>query len=1264
MSRSRSPKYRQSRREHSPDDMIDQLNIRSRTCYSFAPSQRKDNGHEDNCECRRPQDEHSDKNQIGNSRWTMELNTREEINAEHGQLPNGAQFVRLALDTPKEKAEKILLHAWKLPEPSFIVSVVGGAKHFKMTDQLETNFINGLIDLVNKSDAWLVTNGYATGIVRLVGEAIHQFELSRFNENPITAIGICKWGCIMDVDKITLPMDEETQQITTHTLDVTPNNRLKQRRSGEWDLEMHHSHYLMLDDGTTRNYDTQNYRTHLVTHMAKINNEHDFFVPVVTIMVEGGLDSIENIYYDLRSNIPVIIIDGSGRAADFFTRWLLWTKDLDNDVENQDIVCQIEELDDEDDIKQFTKVMYCLQPAVRFHLTVFNLNSDTDLSETIFRSICRSRQRFIKMKEQKTNEQLETRRRRLAKLNSGKQKTDDLADRSKIMKKDQVAEQTRLLDLAMKWDCITVAREFIFQNSLDNILGKDKYFIKALKENLPNFVYEFLKLGIDPANVFFSKKRHSETKSRYARFIKELYDNKLMDIGKTHLKKFIQISKHDTSRIINDVESLNLLLKHLIGAYMYELYFDTLEDEHNYQKKWGLIEDSGTLKQDENENTINEKDLLLKPEEKKDYKYIMRDLFLWAVLMNRIEMAKVFLSFMKNRICPALIATKILKQYHSVATYGDLKKAYIKDATYFEKYAITCLDKCDDHDVHKSCEIILRQNELYGYVTCLQVASDAQDKLFIAEPASIEAMNNIWYDKLHPEQASYRHRLALFFGIVSLGLLAPVFVKYRESKEARKRKEAVSEKFRDNGINYGDPKLLEYPLILRSQTDSAPILYLRKLAKFHRSLPMKFCYHVITYIFFLLLFSYFLLFNFSPPKSQSPSIHWTEILTIILVSCILIEEIHYFFTQDSLTFEGKLESYRRDYFKPMTILAIILFYIGLILRFANAGSEDKFMAARIVMAIDLEIWWLRCLSFIIVIPYLGPHLVAIWKMIQDLLFFMVIIAVVMIGYGVASRSMVYYPRANNFTMETGGSINNSFDGRTVFRHIIYPVYYFLYGDFGDELTNLDSNPEAGWSIADHVLLAIHMIFVNILLTNLLIAMFTKRFDKVYEDTRNIWHSQQYLFTREYFSRSPFLPPISLLYDIYYLARMFFFYIRRKHFQKSADRDSRVFKIISKKKHTIKEWNDFEDAFTSEYAHDEVKALNNASIKSKSGSDSDNKENKDDMMKDHSGLTDANNNLKQVQNDLNKLKVLVEGLNKELNDEIEKKISQNGDPTNP
>ena len=38
------------------------------------------------------------------------------------------------------------------------------------------------------------------------------------------------------------------------------------------------------------------------------------------------------------------------------------------------------------------EVMYCLQPAVRSNITVFNLNSEKDLSYTIFQSIgqCKS----------------------------------------------------------------------------------------------------------------------------------------------------------------------------------------------------------------------------------------------------------------------------------------------------------------------------------------------------------------------------------------------------------------------------------------------------------------------------------------------------------------------------------------------------------------------------------------------------------------------------------------------------------------------------------------------------------------------------------------------------------------------------------------------------------------------------------------------------------------------------------------------------------
>jgi len=32
-------------------------------------------------------------------------------------------------------------------------------------------------------------------------------------------------------------------------------------------------------------------------------------VPIVTIVIEGGDSTIENIYNDLRANIPIVIID-------------------------------------------------------------------------------------------------------------------------------------------------------------------------------------------------------------------------------------------------------------------------------------------------------------------------------------------------------------------------------------------------------------------------------------------------------------------------------------------------------------------------------------------------------------------------------------------------------------------------------------------------------------------------------------------------------------------------------------------------------------------------------------------------------------------------------------------------------------------------------------------------------------------------------------------------------------------------------------------
>jgi hypothetical protein len=154
---------------------------------------------------------------------------------------------------------------------------------------------------------------------------------------------------------------------------------------------------------------------------------------------------------------------------------------------------------------------------------------------------------------------------------------------------------------------------------------------------------------------------------------------------------------------------------------MHKLYFGSLKKDDKDRVEIGLTRRSRPTEAKESKDFENIEYLTSEEKNEMARDHIIRDLFLWAILMNYIDMAKVFLAHAKYRICPALIATKILKQYHLKAAYGELKDGYMESAKYFEKYAIDCLNKCDENNVDQACEIVLQRNELYGYVTCLQV---------------------------------------------------------------------------------------------------------------------------------------------------------------------------------------------------------------------------------------------------------------------------------------------------------------------------------------------------------------------------------------------------------------------------------------------------------------------------------------------------------------------------------------------------------------
>jgi hypothetical protein len=105
-------------------------------------------------------------------------------------------------------------------------------------------------------------------------------------------------------------------------LDASMN--LSKPEGSQQELEPNHTHFLLLDDGTYYKYDVGDYRTRFVIEASHYKDKDGIFicffkfliidsfcisVPIVTIVVEGGPDTLFTIYRDLRSSIPVVLID-------------------------------------------------------------------------------------------------------------------------------------------------------------------------------------------------------------------------------------------------------------------------------------------------------------------------------------------------------------------------------------------------------------------------------------------------------------------------------------------------------------------------------------------------------------------------------------------------------------------------------------------------------------------------------------------------------------------------------------------------------------------------------------------------------------------------------------------------------------------------------------------------------------------------------------------------------------------------------------------
>lgn len=101
---------------------------------------------------------------------------------------------------------------------------------------------------------------------------------------------------------------------------------------------------------------------------------------------------------------------------------------------------------------------------------------------------------------------------------------------------------------------------------------------------------------------------------------------------------------------------------------------------------------------------------------------MLRDILYWSIFTNRIKMAKVLILHIRSRICAALTCAAILRNCAVQATSSDQGHRYRQHAKDFEMYATDCINTCYSKSERKACELLIREQPLFGKITCMQVS--------------------------------------------------------------------------------------------------------------------------------------------------------------------------------------------------------------------------------------------------------------------------------------------------------------------------------------------------------------------------------------------------------------------------------------------------------------------------------------------------------------------------------------------------------------
>lgn len=1006
-----------------------------------------------------------------------------------------------------------LYKTWNLDQPHLILSVTGGAQNFTIPQRMKNAFKRGLMKAATSTGAWIITGGTNTGVMRLVGEAAAE------EFNRVTVIGIATWGKIAD------------RQLLVHKIGSTSSSPIQyypentEVKSKDVALDPNHTHFLLVDDGSVGEFGVEiEFRAELENELRKgrdydpsTNHKNNSLmsrkyeeistIPMILIVVQGGPNTLKTVYESVAKKIPVLVLANSQGCADLVAN-----------------ACSIKNPTDE-------KLYQLIKESKLF------LKKDNSVDEAKTREALENLKTIINSQANLIN---------IFRLDSDDSSQDIELSILRAFLNSQKENHYENLKLAIKWNRCDIAKSEINLSEI-NIAKLQTLFEMAIAENKCEFVELFFENGISLKSfltvrrLYFlynsSKIQRAEKKAPLYQLLKKEKIPKKFNIEFETIRKLC-------AKLNSDIVEVKFLQK------------DKKSPLDKFKSFLETIIDCDTS----DFNSIDFKDF---GRDKVDYP--AQNLLLWALFHNRIGLAKIFWQMGEHQICNGLFASGLLKVF--AYFLSDLKDSLLISADEFENLSIGVLSTFDDHtDDLVNGAILLRKIPYYRYDS-LQIAFEARCMNFLSHRAVQNLLTDIWFGQV-TQKSNYSFQLKMIISGISLGFLAP-FLVYNEDSPVYDLSAEEKNIFKNTKFaREADVKsLLKGYQSKDEQTDEKEtrrnwcLTYWKQYYKSITSPYFRYFLHFAFYLVFLIMFSYMMLCDYSFLTTIKTTISktrveynatsntsnlieewseieeivvrrnlsWVQYLIIIWIFSFAFEEIRQMLT-DPFTkkFTTRIINYFKDHWNYLDLLGCLVFLIGLTCESISLGlkNEDWFKTSRVILCFDLSIWYIRLLHFLLVFKSLGPKLAMIKKMLRDLIFFISILAIFVCAYGVTTQATMY---------------PNSELGYDLFVSIVNKAYWPLYGEIkilGDDIEgeickdDPSKCPEQGGVIFSYLLLMVYMMISNVLLLNLLIAMFSSTFQDVQENTDIVWKYQRYRLVFEYLD-SPVLPaPFSIIPNIY------------------------------------------------------------------------------------------------------------------------------------